>query len=154
MEIFRKSIEVRWSDTDANAHMSHTAYASFATHLRVSWLNNIGFSLSKLISLGYTAMLLKEETEYLRQVYLGDTLELSLLFSGASSDYTRWKFINKFYNHNGKLVAVHTVNGVWVNIAAKKISTPPAEFLQLIQNVPKDENFEDLTADPREYSKA
>ncbi|MCX8514120.1 MAG: hypothetical protein RL017_353 [Pseudomonadota bacterium] len=149
MEIFRKSIEARWSDIDLNRHVSNSAYGAFATHLRSSWLDSIGFPLTKLISLGYTAMSLKEETEYFRQVYLGESIEAVVSVNAASIDWSRWQFITKFYRQNKKIVAAHVVNGVWVNIATQKISSPPPEFLQTVDAIAKDATFERIIVDSR-----
>ena len=42
--IFTQTVEVRWSDLDANQHMRHSAYADLCTHARLGWLAQSGFA--------------------------------------------------------------------------------------------------------------
>lgn len=144
MAVFRKSLEVRWSDVDSNSHVTHTAYAAFATHTRVTWMSNIGFSFNKLMGLGYTGVLLKEETEYYRELFLGDVVEVELSILGESVDHSRWKFLHNIYTPKGKLSAKHIIYGAWINLQTRKISPPPAEFIAILEKLPKDEPFEVL----------
>lgn len=145
MKIFKKKLEVRWSDIDANNHVTHTSYASFATHTRVEWMRSLGYSMSDIIAKGVTAVLLKEETEYYKEVFLGEhvTVELSLL--GDSPDYSRWKFLHKIYNSEHKLCASHLVYGAWLDTSTRRITTPPNEFINLIKDLPRDKNYTIIT---------
>lgn len=140
--MFKKEIEVRWNDLDANQHVTHTAYATFATHARVSWMDYIGCSIVKLLDLGFNAILLKEHTEYYREIFLGEKVTVHILFAGASPDNSRWKFIHEIHKSDGKLAAVNTVYGAWLSTVTRKIAVPPKEFLDLIQNVPRTDDFE------------
>ncbi len=143
--IFKKTIEVRWSDIDANQHVTHTAYATFATHTRVEWMASLGCSMIKLLELGFGAVLLKEQTEYLREILLGEAVTVELYFAGGSEDNSLWKFVHKLYTSKGKLSALHTVYGAWIDSAARKISPPPAYLLERMTLLQKTEDFEILT---------
>jgi acyl-CoA thioester hydrolase len=144
MIIFKKTIEVRWSDIDANQHVTHTSYATFATHTRVEWMRSIGCSISDLLKMGYSAVLLKEETEYYREIFLSEQVTVELLFAGESSDHSRWKFMHNLYNSNHKLAAKHIVFGAWLNSHSRRIVPPPAELLNRLVELPKMDNFEVL----------
>ncbi len=141
MHIFRKELEVRWSDIDANAHVTHTSYAQFATHTRVEWMRSQGYSLGNMIAKGFTAVLLKEETEYYREVFLGEQVTVELIVLGRSADYAKWKFLHNIYNSNNKLAAKHTVHGAWISTTTRKICPPPEDFIHLIEDLPKGEGF-------------
>ena len=141
MHIFRKELEVRWSDIDANSHVTHTSYAMFATHTRVEWMRSIGYSMSDLIAKGFTGVLLKEETEYYREIFLGEYVTVELIMLGESEDHSKWKFLHNIYNAKHKLAAKHTVYGAWISMENRKISPPPKEFIQLMENLPKSEDF-------------
>lgn len=141
MHFFHKKLEVRWSDIDANAHVTHTSYAQFATHTRVEWMRSIGYTMNDLIAKGFTAVLLKEETEYYREIFLGEQVSVELGILGESPDHAKWKFLHNIYNSNHKLAAKHTVYGAWINTKTRKISPPPDDFIQLIQDLPKNKDF-------------
>lgn len=143
--IFKKVIEVRWSDIDANHHVTHTAYATFATHTRVEWMASMDCGMQKLLEMGFGAVLLKEQTEYYREILLGEQVTVELYFAGESEDYSLWKFVHKLYNSKGKLSALHTVYGAWIDSNLRKISPPPAYLLDRLQGLEKSDNFEKLT---------
>lgn len=142
--IFKKTIEVRWSDIDANQHVTHTSYATFATHTRVEWMKSIGCSMSDLINLGFSAVLLKEQTEYFREVLLSELVTVELFFAGESRDHSRWKFVHNIYNANGKLSAKHTVYGAWINSVTRRISPPPQHLLDSLVGLEHSDDFENL----------
>lgn len=141
---YTKEIEVRWSDLDANGHVTHTAYASFATHTRTSWMNEIGFPIPKLIELGLLAVLTKEVIDYHREVFLNEKIKVVVYYAGASSDSTRWKFRQEIYKENGKLAAVDTVYGAWINTGTRRIVVPPQDFLTALNQVEKAKEFETI----------
>jgi len=142
--IFKKTVEVRWSDIDANQHVTHTAYATFATHTRVEWMKSIGCSMSDLFDLGFSGVLLKEETEYFREVFLSEKVTVEVFFAGESVDHSRWKFIHYIYNSKHKLSAKHTVLGVWIDSKTRKIAPPPRELLDCLVDLVKSTDFEIL----------
>ena len=142
--IFKKTIEVRWSDIDANSHVTHTSYATFATHTRVEWMKSLGCSMSDLFRLGFSGVLLKEETEYFREIFLSEQVTVELFFAGESTDHSRWKFIHYIYNSNHKLSAKHTVYGVWIDSGTRKIAPPPRELLDCLVDLKKSDDFEVL----------
>jgi acyl-CoA thioester hydrolase len=141
MHIFRKKLEIRWSDIDANSHVTHTSYAQFATHTRVEWMRSIGCSMSDLIAKGFTGVLLKEETEYYREVFLGEHVSVELFMLGESLDHSKWKFLHNIYNSKHKLAAKHTVYGAWISAKTRKICPPPDDLIQLINDLPKSKDF-------------
>jgi len=142
MTTYTKEIEVRWTDLDANKHVTHIAYASFATHSRVSWMEHLGFSMQKLLASGIHAVLQKEQTEYFREVFLGEKIKVKVYYSGRSIDNTRWKFKHEIYKADGKLAAISTVYGAWLNNVTRKITVAPEEFLNILETVVSPSDFE------------
>lgn len=139
---YSKEIEVRWSDLDANGHVTHTAYANFATHTRVAWLSEIGFPVERILSFGIQGVLLKESLEYYREVFLNEKVTVKVHYAGAALDGARWKFRQEIYKANGKLAVVDTVLGAWISQETRRMTPPPAEFLTALDNIPKTADFE------------
>ena len=142
--LFKKTIDVRWADIDANQHLTHTAYATFATHTRVEWMASCGYGMDKLLESGFAAVLLKEQTEYFREIFLGETVTVELYFAGSNENHSRWKFIHKLYNTSYKLSSINTIYGAWININTRKIAPPPAYLLEQLNNLTKVDDFEYL----------
>ena len=142
--IFKKTIEVRWSDIDANGHVNHTAYGTFATHTRVAWMNSVDCNMTKLLEFGFAAVLLKEQTEYFREIFLGEEATIELFFAGNSSDNSRWKFVHKIYSAKNKLSAINTVYGAWIDTSIRRIAPPPQYIINLVQNLAKTDDFEHI----------
>ncbi len=138
---FKKEMEVRWSDIDAHRHLKHTAYSAYAAHTRTSWMDSIGYSMQRMIEDGFGAVLLKEETEYYREVILGDIVTIDVIFLGQSKDAARWQFQNNIYKPSGKIAAKHIVHGAWIDLKIRKIATPKKEFLDKLNELPKSEDF-------------
>ncbi|MCC2644249.1 MAG: hypothetical protein K0R94_27 [Burkholderiales bacterium] len=141
MYIFRKEMEVRWSDIDANSHVTHTSYAQFATHTRTQWMQSIGYAMNDLLNKDLSAVLLKEETEYYREVFLGEQVSVELFMLGHTQDYSRWRFLHNIYNSKHKLSAKHIVYGAWINTQTRKICPPPDDLIRLIDELPKSSDF-------------
>ncbi len=142
--IFKKTIEVRWSDIDANGHVTHTAYGTFATHTRVAWMASVDCNMTKLLELGFAAVLLKEQTEYFREIFLGEEVSIELYFAGSTKDNSRWKFVHKIYSANGKLSAINTVYGAWIDTSIRRIAPPPQYLLDRIQDLAMTDDFEHI----------
>ncbi len=142
--IFKKTIEVRWSDIDANGHVTHTAYGTFATHTRVAWMASVDCNMTKLLELGFAAVLLKEQTEYFREIFLGEKVTIELFFAGATTDNSRWKFVHKIYSANNKLSAINTVYGAWIDTSMRRIAPPPQYLIDRVQNLAKTDDFEHI----------
>lgn len=140
--IFKQEIEVRWSDIDANHHVTHTAYATFATHARIEWMASIGYSMGRCLEAGFGAIVLKEETEYFREIFLGERVGVELFYSGSSVDYAFWKFTHKICKMNNKLSARHIVYGAWINSVTRKIAPPPQDVVNILSKLPHGDNFE------------
>ena len=141
---FKKMIEVRWSDIDAYQHVTHTAYASFATHTRVEWLVSVGCPISELINLNFAGVLVKEQTEFLREVFLGELVTVELYFAGSSENYAKWKFVSKIFNSKEKVAALHSVYGVWLDTTTRRVAPPPGILLEKLKGLTRSEDFEIL----------
>lgn len=146
MSTFCKEIEVRWADVDANQHLRHSAYADFATHIRVEWLSSLGFPAQRFAKLGFGPVLQKEETEYLREVPPGDRVRVDLQLEAASADMGRWRFLQHIYRSDGVLAARHRVSGGWLNLRERKLMPPPAELAVLLAQLEHAEGFEEIAS--------
>jgi acyl-CoA thioester hydrolase len=141
---YTKIFIVRWSDSDANGHMRNTAYSEYAIDTRMSYLAEHGFPYEKFEELNVGPVILREEIDYLRELRLGETVEVDFTQLGLAPDGSRFRFAHDFWRPGGKKVARIVLAGGWLDLAARKLVRPPDALLQAISSVPRAEGFEEL----------
>lgn len=128
--LFEKNIEVRWADCDANQHMRHTAYSDLCAHTRVCYLGNIGLGVewSKEHNIG--PVLFKEETEYQREVHIGELLKITVE-AGEPTGFTKSiQMVQHIYKNDGELAASHKCVVAWMDLCLRKIIGLPDQIKQ------------------------
>jgi len=141
MREFSLSFEVRWADLDANRHMRHSAYNDYAAHLRVKLLKAINLDLATMAELNLGPVLFREETIFLREMGLGETISVDIKLQKARRDGSRWTFVHVFHKENGKDAARITVDGAWMDLQKRKLTALPEQFQQGLFDIPHTEDF-------------
>jgi acyl-CoA thioester hydrolase len=141
---YTKIFIVRWSDSDANGHMRNTAYSEYAMDTRMGYLAEHGFPYPRFEEMGFAPVLLREEIDYLRELRLGDTVEVDFTQLGLAPDASRVKFVHDFWRPGGKKVARIVVSGGWMGIETRKLIRPPEALVEAIAGVPKAEGWDEL----------
>jgi acyl-CoA thioester hydrolase len=141
---FEKTFEIRWSDCDPNRHLRHSAYADLAAHVRLAFLSERGFGPRELEALGFGPVLRREETEYFREVTIGEPLRVDVKLSGLSPDGARWRLTHQLFKQDGERAAVTSVEGGWLNVRTRKLTLPPAELLAVMSSAERSEDFREL----------
>lgn len=144
MTAFSKTVEVRWSDIDANQHMRHSAYADLCTHTRIEWLQAAGFGADAFRQHGFGPVLFRESTDYRREVGLGERLEINVIIAGASPDYSRWQIRQEIRKADGSLAAVYDVAGAWLDLRQRKLIAPPEALAAILADLPHSADFNEL----------
>jgi acyl-CoA thioester hydrolase len=143
MGTYSKSFEVRWADLDVNRHLRNTAYSEYATHVRVSFLEEHGFGFQEFGRLGFGPVILREEARYFREIGPGDTFEVDFRVAGLSSDGARWKVQHEVRRGDGSRAAVLRLEGLWLNLETRRPMPPPAELLEAFRRVERTRDFDD-----------
>jgi acyl-CoA thioester hydrolase len=142
MEKYFLEAKVMWSQIDANVHLRHSAYADFAAQARLEVLEQLGMSVAVMAEHKIGPILFREETIYLREVKLGDTVKVTCSLTKCREDGSRWSFEQKIYRNDGTEAAKVMVDGAWIDMAKRKLTAPPEVFVQRFLNeLPKAENF-------------
>ena len=102
---YTKIFIVRWSDADVNGHMRNTSYSEYATDVRMSFFADRGWPHARFEETRLGPVLLREELDYLRELRLGDTVEVDLTCVGLSPDGSRMLLAHDFWRPGGKKVA-------------------------------------------------
>lgn len=139
---FKFSFPTRWADFDPNNHMRHTAYNDYAAESRVRLFSAYGLSLRELNKLNIGPVLFREETNFFREIVLGDNLTVEVLLKGVSELGERFKFLHKIYRGDGVLAAEIEVYAAWLDLSKRKLTTPPESVYEVLNKLGKSVDFE------------
>jgi acyl-CoA thioester hydrolase len=142
-----KSIEVRWADVDANQHVRHSAYADYATHVRVEWMLHSGFGPSRLAELKIGPIIVEERTQYFKELRMSERIRVDLALAGLSADGQRYRFRQHFYREDGRLAARYELTGLWLDLSTRRRAPPPPGVNELIRQLVRTDDFVTLDVD-------
>ena len=142
MNDFSRLIQIRWSDLDPNFHLRHSVYYDWGAFCRVEFLNEYGLTAEVMQRLQFGPILFKEECVFRKEVKLGDEIKMNLQLIRSRKDFSRWSIQHQVTKNNGTLCAVLTVDGAWMNIVQRKLTSPPEQVHAVFSEMPKAANFE------------
>lgn len=141
MELFNIPVQIRWSDLDPNLHIRHSVYYDWGAFCRIAFLNEQGLTTEVMHQLQFGPILFREECVFRREVRLGDDIRIDLRLLRSRADFSRWSIQHQVMK-DSTLCAVLTVDGAWINIAQRKLATPPEAVHSVFSKMPRSEQFE------------
>jgi len=138
---FKVDFKTRWSDFDANIHMRHTAYNDYCAEARMRYFNKFGITVQDFAKEKVGPILFEENTRFVKEIHMGEDISVNLKIIGLSENGERWKIQNEVFNVHGKLSAIITVHGAWLDLFKRKLTTPPLKFQEIFTDAEKTENF-------------
>jgi acyl-CoA thioester hydrolase len=123
--LYKKVIEVRWADCDANRHMRHTAYSDMCAHTRISFLQNIGMDDAWFKESGLSPVMFKEQTEYFAEMLMGEEVTITIELGQDTGSEKSVCWVNNLYKKDGTLAAKHQVVVGWMDLKQRKIAKLP-----------------------------
>jgi len=144
MNEYSRTYEIRWSDLDANGHVNYAVYINAAGDVRYHFFWDHGFPPEKLEEIGMSPVYTAIHAEFLREVRLGETVTINYVVSGLSPSGSRWKVQHDIFKANGKKAVKLELEGVILDLAARKPTLPTPELLQLFELIPRAKDFATL----------
>ena len=142
MNDFAKEIQIRWSDLDPNFHLRHSVYYDWGAYCRIEFLNRFGLTSHVMQELHFGPILFREECIFRKEIRLGDEVKINLVLAKSRKDYSRWTIKHNIVKNDGVLCSVLTVDGAWINLKERKLTTPPSKVIEVFAEMPKPEDFE------------
>jgi acyl-CoA thioester hydrolase len=142
MNDFKRTIQIRWSDLDPNFHLRHSVYYDWGAFCRVEFLNEYGLTAQVMQSLQFGPILFKEECVFRREIKLGDKVDIDLHLLRSKKDYSKWSIQHRITKNGDTLCAVLTVDGAWMNVVQRKLTSPPEKVHEVFGRMPLNETFE------------
>lgn len=145
---FTRTFHVRWADMDFNAHMKNTAYLDLCPDVRMMFFAENGFPMREFERLRIGPVIQRDELDYYRELRLLESVTVDLVLAGLSEDGSRFRLRNHFVREDGKTVARVTSTGGWLDLDARKLTTPPEALLRALLAMPRSDDFETLPSPP------
>lgn len=142
MNDFSRLLQIRWSDLDPNFHLRHSVYYDWGAFCRVEFLNAYGLTADVMQKLQFGPILFKEECVFRKEIKLGDEIKMNLQLIRARKDFSRWSIQHQIVKNGDVLCAVLTVDGAWMNIVQRKLTSPPEQVHEVFSKMPLAEGFE------------
>ena len=142
MNDFKRTIQIRWSDLDPNFHLRHSVYYDWGAFCRVEFLNAYGLTAQVMQELQFGPILFREECIFRKEIKLGDIVEINLRLTRSKKDYSKWSIQHQVTKNVDTLCALLTVDGAWMNVMQRKLTSPPEKVHEVFGRMPVDENFE------------
>ena len=142
MDVFRRKVEVRWSDLDPNYHLRHSVYYDWGAYLRLTFLNEHGLTPSVMNQYHFGPILFREECVFKREVLFGDIIEIDMQLVKSRKDKSRWSMIHHVWKNNNTLSAIINIDGAWIDTKLRKLAIPPSHIQKVFEAIPRAENFE------------
>jgi acyl-CoA thioester hydrolase len=142
MTEFSRKIQVRWSDLDPNFHVRHSIYYDWGAFVRIEFLNEHGLNYQVMQELKFGPILFREECVFRREVLSGDEIIMNLQLLRSKKDFSRWSIQHQLTKSDGTLCAVLTVDGAWMDVVRRKLSSPPEKVHEVFAEMPKSQPFD------------
>lgn len=116
---FKHAIEVRFRDIDAFHHVNNAVYLTYLEQARVMYLRAI-----ELFNPSHTMILARNEIDYRKAVFLGDTVEVWARVSKIGNKSLEFRYEA---HANGMLCASASTVHVWYDFEANQSLAVPLE---------------------------
>jgi acyl-CoA thioester hydrolase len=133
--------QVLWSQIDANRHLRHSAYADFCAQARSNMLNKFGLSLNEFAKHKIGPILFREESIYHREVKLDEIIKVSTELNRFHTINGRFSFRHQIIKSDGVIAATINVDGAWLDLQTRKLTTLPENWKPILQNIPKSSDY-------------
>src|SRR5215212_2422312 len=140
--VFEKTFHVGWGNVDFNGHLANTSFLDLAVDVRMFYFAENGFPVKEFQRRGFGPVVLKDEIEYYKELYMLDKVRITFQGAGLSEDVSRFKIRNEFFREDGKLSARLTTTGGWIDFARRKLVVPPPELAKVMKNLSRTDDFE------------
>ncbi|HEX8370574.1 MAG TPA: thioesterase family protein [Pyrinomonadaceae bacterium] len=140
--VFEKTFHVGWGNVDFNGHLANTSFLDLAVDVRMFYFAENGFPVREFQRRGFGPVVLKDEIEYFKELYMLDEVRITFQGAGLSEDASRFRIRNEFFREDGRLSARLTTNGGWLSFEKRKLIVPPKDLADAMRSLVRTDDFE------------
>lgn len=138
---FTTAHQVSWAQLDSNGHMANTAYLDTVVDTRFAYFTSRGITPADFARLRLGPVVRKDEVEYFRELRLQEAYTVSFVMAGLAHDASRFRMINEIRRSDGELAARITTLGGWLDLAARRLTAPPAGLADALRELERTPDF-------------
>jgi acyl-CoA thioester hydrolase len=138
------AIQIRWTDIDANRHVKHSSYYDFGAIVRMNFFDEHGLTTEKMEEFKIGPILFREEAVFRREIRYEDRVTIDVELSRATPDYSRWTLRHHIYLNDKTVAAIITVDGAWIDLSKRKLTTPNEQIRAVCALFHKADNFSEI----------
>jgi len=139
--MYAKTLFASWADMDFNSHMRNTAFLDKSADVRMMYFSENGFPAGEFSRLRLGPVIMKDEVEYRKEVSLLQEITVTLAIAGHSEDGSRFLLRNEILRQDGTLCARVTSSGGWLDLASRKLVSPPEALHRAMKSLPQVSGF-------------
>ncbi|HZH55006.1 MAG TPA: acyl-CoA thioesterase [Sphingobacteriaceae bacterium] len=136
--------QVIWAQIDANRHLRHSAYADYCAQARSNMLNQLGLSLDMFARDQIGPILFREELIYYREILLDEFIRVTVVLTKYNTENSRFSFRHEIFRSDGTKCAVVNVDGAWMDLKKRKLTTLPDAWKTILAKIPKSEDYQEI----------
>lgn len=138
---YEKKIEIRWADLDPNFHVLHSKYYDFGAYCRMAFFTGNGITVPLMQENHISPIIFREECLFRSEIKFGDEISVNLLLDSVTADYRKWTLQHELWKNGDTLAALIIVDGSWLDTVLRKVTAPPALFIQCFDAIPRSAGF-------------
>ena len=69
-------------------------------------------------------------------MHIGEEIRVDSRLRSVNDDGTRWSILHTIYKADGRVAATVAVDGAWLDLDRRKLTTPPAELAMAFRELP------------------
>ncbi len=142
--MYSKKIDIRWSDLDPNFHVLHSKYYDFCAFARTAYLYENNITAEVMVAQGIGPILFREECIFRKEIKFGDAVMVKVFLAAATRNFARWSFAHEIWIGEDVLAAKLNVDGAWMDMRTRKLTTPSQEVLDVFEAAEKTDDFKFL----------
>ncbi len=142
--MFEKTLFAGWGDMDFNSHMRNTAFLDKSADVRMMFFSENGFPMGEFVHRKLGPVIMKDEIQYFKEIWLLEPLRVTLAMAGLSVDGSRFLLRNEFWRKDGVLAARLTSVGGWLDLSVRKLVLPPETLLRAMRSITQTDDFQIL----------
>lgn len=135
MNQFHLKFQVKWSDVDPNMHLRNSVYMDFTDQVRIKFFHVNGISLLDFREMQIGPILFSTATNFRREILINEEIMVNCKMSSMSDDGRKWTVFHELYKENGELAATVEASGAWMDLAKRKLTTPPERIMKVFEGL-------------------
>lgn len=139
--MYKKEYTIRFSEIDANLHLTSSAYVKLITDTRMSYFEENNFGLAEMRKYRIGPVVINEKCYYFREIHPGTKITVSLEMAAHTDDKSIAVLEQRIFGPNGKNMFAAQTTVTFIDLNKRKTAEFPEELIALFEKLPKSKRF-------------